>query len=133
MISTLEIEDKLYQELNVTAVTTIITGKVYKKKRPINSQVEDITINCLPTNNLQIQTAIANVNIHVPNIIGNANGAQESIANHARLKVLATLVISLLKDVYRGDFWFDVESQNVFPEETEHYINIRVKIFSTNI
>lgn len=136
MISTLEIIDKLYLQLNVADVKTAISGGVYKEKRPINSTKEDVVIGCLPTNNLQLQTTVANVNIHVPNLVLNTNGIQDNTQpDFARLRTLTTLLIAKLKDQWAADYWFDVQQQNTFSEEelNEHYSNIRVNFYSLNI
>jgi hypothetical protein len=132
MISTLEIIDKLYMVLNVTDVTDVISGGVYKSKRPINSNAEDVVIGCLPTVNLQIQPAVANVNIHVPNLNIAGDNTQP---NFARLRELTTLVISKLTDQYKGSYWFDVQSQGTYPEDeiNQHYSNIRVQFFNNNL
>lgn len=136
MISTLEIIDKLYLQLNVADVKAAINGGVYKSKRHINSNKVDIVIGCLPTNNLQLQTSVANVNIHVPNLVITNNGVQDNTQpDFAKLRSLTTLVISKLKDKWAGDYWFDVQQQNTFSEEdiNEHYSNIRVNFYSLNI
>lgn len=135
MISTLEIIDKLYLVLNVTEIKSAITGTVCKSMRPINSKKIDIVIGCLPTNNLKLQTAIANVNIHVPNLNFKNNGAQDNTQpDTAKLRSLTALVISKLDDQTMEDYWFDVEQQTIFPENNinEHYSNIRVKFYSIN-
>lgn len=136
MISTLEIIDKLYLQLNVVDVKTSISGGVYKEKRPINSTKEDVVIGCLPTNNLQLQTTVANVNIHVPNLVLNTGGIQDNTQpDFERLRTLTTLLIAKLKDQWTADYWFDVQQQNTFSEDelNEHYSNIRVNFYSLNI
>ena len=136
MISTLEIIDKLYMFLNVPEITSVITGKVCKSIRPLNSRKVDIVIGCLPTNNLQLQTAVANVNIHVPNLILKVDNVQDnSQPDIKKLRSLTDIVISKLKETYSGDYWFDVQQQHVFAEENinEHYSNIRVNFYSINI
>lgn len=136
MISTLEIIDKLYLILNVSDITSVISGGVYKSKRPIGSSAEDVVIGCLPTVNLQIQPAIPNINIHVSNLKIIKNGVQDnSQPDFARLRELTSLVISKLSDQYKGSYWFDVQSQTIFPEDdiNQHYSNIRVQFFNNNL
>lgn len=118
--------------LNVPEITTVVSGGVYKEKRPINSSAEDVVIGCLPTVNLQIQPAIANVNIHVSNL---SIAGDDSQPDFARLRTLTTLVISKLSDQYKGSYWFDVQSQTVYPEDdiNQHYSNIRVQFFNNNL
>lgn len=138
MINTLEIIDELFLALHVGDVLSAITGNVYKMQRPLNSALVDIVINCLPTNNLQLQTAVANVNIHVPNLsIGAAAVVDNTQADIPKLRALTNLVVSKLKDKYPSgkEFWYDVQQQNVFaePNINEHYSNVRVNFYSINI
>lgn len=136
MFSTLEIIDRLYLALNVDEVKAAISGGVYKSTRPINSKKIDVVIGCLPTNNLQLQTAVANVNIHVPNLVLSANGITDnSQPDFANLRSISTLLISLLRDQWRDDHWFDAQQQSIFAETDihEHYSNIRVNFFTINI
>lgn len=138
MINTLEIVDELFLGLFVADVLGAITGNVYKMQRPLDSKLVDIVINCLPTNNLQVQTAVANVNIHVPNLsLGSAAGVDNTQANIPKLRALTNLVISKLNDKYPSGkaFWYDVQQQNVFaePNINEHYSNVRVNFYSINI
>jgi len=118
--------------LNVPDVTNVISGSIYKQKRPIDSSAEDVVIGCLPTVNSQIQRAVANVNIHVSNLGISGDNSQP---NFARLRELTTLVISKLSDQYKDSFWFDVEQQNIFTENyiNQHYLNIRVQFFNNNL
>lgn len=138
MINTLEIVDELFLALHVADVLGAITGNVYKMQRPLDSDLLDIVINCLPTNNLQVQTAVANVNIHVQNLsLGSAAGVDNTQANIPKLRALTNLVISKLNDKYPlgKPFWYDVQQQNVFaePNINEHYSNVRVNFYSINI
>lgn len=135
MKTTLEIIDILYQVLNVADVKAAITGGVYKASRPMNSKAIDVVIGCLPTNNLQLQTAVANVNIHVPNLTINVGGVQDtSQPDFAKLRTLSALVISKLEGG-TSTHWFEVQQQNIFAEHDlrEHYSNIRVNFFAINI
>lgn len=136
MKTTLDIEDILWTFLDSSSLKTSVNGGVYKKKRPAGSTKEDVVINCLPVNNLQIQSAVANVNIHVPNKVQNISGIQDdSQPDHARLKELGNAAVSLLVDQWNNDYTFDVQQQNVFEDEDgkSHYVNIRLDFYSINI
>lgn len=135
MKTTLDIEDILWSFLKNSSLKTSISGGIYKRKRPSGSKAEDIVINCLPVNNLQVQSAVANVNIHVPNKVQNISGIQDSIPDHARLKALGNEAVSLLVDQWDSDYNFDVQQQNVFEDEDGkgHYVNIRLDFYSINI
>lgn len=137
MKSTLTAVNILYQILKLnTGITTAISGKVYKDNRPINSGKEDIVVNSLPINFEQVQQAVLNVNIHVPNLELNINGVQDNTQpNLARLETITDLVITAVKDHVGSDYWFFIQQQNVFPSDPlgEYYSNIRINFFSENI
>lgn len=136
MKTTLKLIDILWQRLNGSPLATALTGGIYKHQRPINSREEDVVINCLPINNEQLQQAIANVNIHVPNLVLSSNGAQDDTQpNHVRLDELTDLAIERLTDVWAEDYNFDIEQQVLFSdsEAKDHYINIRIEFNNINL
>lgn len=135
MLSDVEIIDKVYDILNISAITTVITGDVYKRERPVKSDKEDVVINCLPTNNLDVQTAIVNVNIHVKNIDVKQNDVVNNVTNHSRLRILNALVMPYLTYKSFGNYWIDIEQQTTFSETEikQSYSNIRVKFFFINL
>ena len=136
MKTTLDIIDLNYAVLNVPAVTAQLTGGVYKNTRPVSSDKTDVVIGCLPVSNDQLQRAVANVNIHVPNLVINqGNYTDYTQPDFAALRSLAALVTGVLNDVSTPTHWFAVQQQNHFsePERKEHYVNIRVNFYSINI
>lgn len=132
MITTIDLEDLLYQHLKAGALDTATTGGLYKRDMPINSIKEDVVINSLPVNNLQLQTGLVNVNIHVPNLTVTQNSVSQKISNTVRLKQLANLAISELNEVAIGDTFFYIQQQMLFTEEDSSYINIRLDIYNIN-
>lgn len=136
MKTTLEVIDIIWQLLNGSPLADAITGGVYKNLRPLNTAKEDVVINCLPVNNAQLQQGVANVNIHVPNLILNVNGVQDKTQpNHARLQLLTGLAIQELLNVWEGDYNLDIEQQTIFADEeaNSHYSNIRIQFNNINL
>jgi hypothetical protein len=135
MKTPLDIVDILFMHLNGSSLNSSITGIVCKK-RPIDSKLEDVVINSLGVSNQQLQVAVVNVNIYVPNMQLKIGGKQDnSQPNTARLQELANIAKDLLTDQWAGDYNFDIQ-QIVGPiesEEDQHYINIRLEFFSINI
>lgn len=134
MKSTSEIIDYLYTHINVSDVRAAISGKVYKMRRPVNSSKADIVIGCLPTNNLQPQTAVANINIYVPNLSVKVDGVQDiSQPDQAKLRTLTTLVMGKIQDNW-PTYGLAIESQNIFADDDikQHYSNIRVRVTLLN-
>ena len=44
MKTTIDINDILYPVINVSSVKNTITGRVYRNKKPLNSELQDIVI-----------------------------------------------------------------------------------------
>lgn len=134
MKTTLDIEEIVFQAIVASSLKSMISGAVYMQKRPLNSAKEDIVVVSLPTNNLQLQSAVVNVNIHVPNkVITTASGTDNTIPNHARLKVLSNAAVAFLADTWQSDYSFDVQQQTTFEDVGSHYSNIRLDFYSINV
>jgi hypothetical protein len=135
MRSTFDIVDILYSVLsNEIGITSVINGSVYKNMRPLGSIAEDIVIGSLPVNFEQIQQAVANINIHVPNLVIKVGTTQDNTQpNNKRLKQLTNLVLGIVKEGIGSDYWFELQQQNTFSEDQEHYSNIRLNFYSENI
>lgn len=134
MRTTLDVVDDIYSALKSGSFKSAITGDIYKHKRLLDSRKEDVVINSLPISNQQLQTGIANVNIHVADIPVTTGSGTDNHPNHVRLKELAGLAIAEL-EVWSGDYHFDVQQQTIIQEETgnEHFVNIRVNYYSINL
>lgn len=136
MRDTFDIETIIYKQLNVLSITNAISGKVYKNSRPLNSNKVDVVVGSLPINAEQLQRTVVNVNVHAPNLILSINGIQDNTQpDVAKLKTVTALVISALTDKAFTDYYFDVQQQVLFKDETtdEHYSNIRINFLSENL
>lgn len=144
MRTTFDLEDIIYQVLIaspalISTTATKLSGGIYKSGgRPLGSVAvkEDIVIGTLPVNNAQVQQAVMNINIHVPNLNLLIDNVQDKTKpDHVRLKVLTDLVIGLVDNKTISNYWFDVQQQHVFeePGANEHYSNIRLNFYSENI
>lgn len=134
MKTTFDFVDILYEFLKTSSLKDSITGKVYKYERPVDSVKEDIVINSLPVTTGQLQTAILNLNIFVPDIIVSVSGVQTGYANNARMKVLTGIAFEEL-DEWTEDYNFNVQQQTLIKdnESSSHFINIRLEFYSINI
>lgn len=135
MMTTLDIIDLLWTKLDGSALKSAITGKMYKLLRLANSKKEDVVINCLPINNEQLSKTIANINIHVPDLTIEVDGIAQQVPDIVRLKSLAALAISILKDTWTSTLNYDVQQQVVIQdrEAGDHYINIRLEFNIINL
>lgn len=132
MISTIGFENIVYNKLKGGALVSAITGSLRKNERPINSSKEDVVINSLPTNNLQLQTGLVNVNIHVPNLTVSSSEGVQKVPNTSRLETLFNMAQTELDEIMIGDTYFDIQQQLFFQEEESSYINIRLDFYSIN-
>jgi hypothetical protein len=122
MRTTFDQETILYNILNGSAaLKAAISGKIYRGKRPNDSQKEDISIVSLPILPGSIQFGTANVNIHVPDI--------GDFPDNGKLKALTDIVRPLLEETYGDDYLLYISMQQVFdePEINQHYVNMRIE------
>jgi hypothetical protein len=126
---------KLHSTASLVSDPTKLTGGIYKK-RPTNSNKEDIEVNSLGVTNEQLQRGVINVNVFVPNKPVDVNGIQDTQQpDFVRLKELTDLAVATLKDVNVGDYSFDIQQQNMIQDQdtSEYYSNIRIDFFYINL
>lgn len=87
-----EILDDISRYIISTNLKEQITGDVYTDKRPTNSAKEDIFVHVLATLPAQIQTALINVRIYVPNL----QRQTDSVRNKKRIRELSKLAMNIL-------------------------------------
>lgn len=116
-----------------SCLRTAITGSI-ARRRPPNSDKEDIIVNSLGLSFSQIQRGIVNVNIHVPNIDFTANGVTDTeYPNYVRLKELTEIAIPVLKNYIGKGFYFQVQQQLDIKEAKSSFSNIRLSVQAKNI
>lgn len=129
--------DDVYKLLDIPAVhDAMLSGDIFPDSRPDNHRKEAISINSLPITGDQLQAAIVNVNIHVPNLVLSISGQSDnSQPNRTRIKVIADVVTPILKDGNVNNMVTAIESINLIKDELlrEHFLNIRVRINSINL
>lgn len=106
---------------------TGINGDVYKDKRPLNSTKEDAIIAVIGRDaNSQIQEAIANVNVYVPD----KRRGKEAVEDTIRLRTLCTLCANLFEYSHFGDWICELDSQEVMEAGgiDWHIINNRLRL-----
>ena len=86
-----------------------ITGDVYTDKRPTNSAKEDIFVHVLATLPAQIQTALINVRIYVPNL----QRQTDSVRNKKRIRELSKLAMDILSSDIQDGWYIVMEEQSV--------------------
>ena len=110
-------------------INNVISGKIYKDKRPADSQKEDIVINSLTMTNHFLQNGVFNVNCYVPMIeIKANNGIVQKQKNAKRLKEISDAVYSALSEVWEDEFNLEVVNHQEFEEDNFNYYNFRTSL-----
>lgn len=130
MKQTYDIDTTLFALLNgSTTLKQAITGGVYAGQRPLNSVAEDVVVNTIAlTQEYFPQLGTSNVNIHVPDLDVKIGGVQQKVENRTRLRVIAGIVLDLVRETKFDNIGLVVESQTTIREEAinQHYVNIRI-------
>lgn len=104
-----EILDDISRYIASTNLKKQITGDVYTDKRPTNSAKEDIFVHVLKTLPAQIQTALINVRIYVPNL----QRQTDSVRNKKRVRELSRLAMDILSSHIQDGWYIVMEEQSV--------------------
>ncbi|GAO43795.1 hypothetical protein [Flavihumibacter petaseus] len=137
MKSNYEIVDLIWTRLNASdELKGMISGGIFKHKRPDGSTAQDIAIVPLVSGNEQLQTSFVNVNFHCQNLEVTIGG-QPAVyqPDHVKLKEVTEFLIPLLDDYWTDDYHFEVQRQTDFeePDIKETFSNIRVIVYSINV
>ncbi|GAA4338473.1 hypothetical protein GCM10023149_48460 [Mucilaginibacter gynuensis] len=114
-----------------------VNGGLYKGKRPINSTKEDVVINSLPLNYAQLQEGVLNMNIYVRNLTLTLSGVTDNTQpDLARLSELTAIAIDFVREIDGPDaeYTFALQQDNLIEgDNNDHYVNLRIEFYSTNI
>ncbi len=115
-------------------ILSIISGTVYRDKRPIGSTKEDIVINSVAMDNSFLQDGVFNVNCYVPMLLKKINNVDQYLPNTLREDVISKAVYALLEKVFTPDYNLSVVNHSSFTEDTEKatYINFRINLKAYN-
>lgn len=137
ILSEINIKEAFYSLIAGSDLSKMVSGSVYRDKRPINSRTEDVVISVLTTGVGQIQPFMVNVNVYVPNI----KRGKEAIPNDDRLKPLMRKGLDLFEEgvvVYvtkempgkQFGFKYKLESQKLYEVNGAdfHAINHKIRV-----
>ena len=127
----IDIKDGLYAWLKDGTLVGMISGSLYKDKRPLNSTKEDIVISVLARDaGSQIQYATANVNIYVPDV----RRGKEAVEDQPRLRALSEQAATEMEYHHFGYGIYELASQEIFQASgiDWHVINNRISIKFSN-
>lgn len=132
-----EIIDFLYEYLSNSDLKKIISGGIYPRKRPKNSDKEDIVIGGISFSGGSVQRGTINVNIYIPEISVRIENEYQMQPNGPRMREIEAVAIPLLRELYFGgdcSVWSTGYTEIKEPELAVWKVNIRleVRIHDTN-
>lgn len=130
MLTNVELRDVVVAALEASPLAEEVSGVIRKTSRPLGSDKEDIVVNVTATDISQIQTAVINVNIYVPDVIRDGQAEEDT----ARTRVLASLAAELFEVYHESGLRIVMDSQSIMEVEgkSEHFINNRLKLSYCN-
>ena len=129
MKTTIDINDILFPIINVGSVKATIDGKVYRNKKPLNSELQNIVI--IPLSNYVGDEIINDATFMVNCYCKNFNNGRPDIA-----KLRATInAVAAVIEAYNNTsnyYVFDIVNQillNDVDQLSMSYINLRINCF----
>lgn len=126
-----EIIDFLYEYLSNSDLKKIISGGIYPRKRPKNSDKEDIVIGGISFSGDSVQRGTINVNIYIPEISVKIDNEIQTQPNGPRMREIEAVAIPLLRELYFGgdcSVWSTGYTEIKEPELAVWKVNIRLEV-----
>ena len=126
MRTTIDINDILYPIINVTSVKNTIDGKVYRNKKPLNSELQDIII--IPLSNYVGEEVINEATFMINCFCKNFNNGTPDIT---KLRLIINAVVAVI-EAYNNTsnyYVFEIVNQillNDVDQTSMSYINLRL-------
>lgn len=137
ILSEIDIKEAFFSLVSASRIPEMISGNVYRDRRPLNSQVEDVVISVLATGAGQIQPFMLNVNVYVPDI----RRGNEFIYDDPRVKLLMRkcldvlekgVIVHSIEDAEGQEFGlrYKLESQKLYEVNGAnfHAINHKIRV-----
>ena len=126
MITTIDINDILYPIINVATVTDTIDGGVYRNKKPLNSELQDIII--LPLSNYVGEEVMNEATFMVNCFCKNFTNGTPDIT---KLRATINAVVAVIEayNASNNYYVFDITNQILLQDNDQismSYINIRL-------
>ena len=131
-MSDIDIKDAIYNIIKGSALEKTVTGKLSKKKRPANSDKEDIVISMLDNGSGQRQEAFVNVNIYVPDNIRDGQLEENTIRLRELCKISSDLLFRCRGEGFRIDSTGSKQRILEVNGKDEHFINNKLLIQISN-
>lgn len=123
-----DVTERIHEIINVSAVTGLLDGKVYRDipLNPTLYQSRNISVVPLPTSNDFINEHTVNINIYAPDL-------PTGQADEVKLTEIAAAVIEELEYYASGNDYFDVKliSNTINKDEQNNsYLNMRIEVIT---
>ena len=129
MKTTFDINDILFPVINVASVQATIDGRVYRNKKPLNSELQDIVI--IPLSNYNGDEIINDATFMINCYTKNFNNGTPNIT---KLKAIAEAVIDMI-EAYNSTpnyYVFNITNQILIQDVDQvsmSYVNLRINCF----
>lgn len=130
MITGFQISERLFTILNVSAVTSLLTGRIYPDKLPKDPAVQKLkNIAIMPLVNMIdfVTEAVVNINIY-------AQDYDDGTPNSVTLQSIADQVITVLLAYNSASDYFSIviiSSGLVTDENNQTFLNLRIEVKTT--
>lgn len=118
--------DDVVAKLKVGGMESVISGKIYKKKRPDNSMLEDCVVSFKTGADGQFQNGVVTINVYVSNV---NNGQSSLVENVARTSLIESELSRIYRRFTTGEYLFtpanivetwEVEDSNMH----QHFVHL---------
>lgn len=129
MKTTFDINDILYPMLNTSLVLDELDGRVYRNKKPLDSELQDIVI--IPLSNYNGDEIVNDATFMINCYCKNFNNGTPNIA---KLRLIAEAVIAEIEKYSNTSnyYVFSIMNQillNDFDQKSMSYVNLRISCF----
>ncbi len=128
MKTDIDIKDDIYEALMGTPLDQEVSGNLCKQGR--ETDLEDICISVVSSQNAEMQEAVVNVNIYVADI----RRGESFIIDDVRCRTIASVASETLLRGHGSTWRFELDSQHIETVEgrNEHCINNRLMYHQFN-
>lgn len=129
MKTSFDINNILYPIINVSSVTNTIDGRVYRNKKPLNSELQDIVV--IPLSNYNGDEIIQEATFMVNCYCKNFNNGTPDIS---KLKTITGAVIAVIEayNATSNYYIFDITNQTVMQDTDQinlSFVNLRINCY----
>lgn len=120
-----EIRDDIYRLVKQSAIAEAVSGGVYTRLRPLNSDKEDVIVSVIANAPGDPQRATVNVDIYVKDVRINGRAEEDT----ARVRQLSRIALDALRSNVTDDYYATVDEQRTYAIEatSEHLIQSRLR------